>query len=82
MIISIEEELTKIQKNLWRLNYDDLYITLSNRYAIRVTKDNSGIWFEVDNEPMMKGCYIYTTNNLKDCLSWCYDNLDLDFEYY
>lgn len=28
------------------------------------------------------GCYIYTTNNLKDCLSWCYNNLNLDFNYY
>lgn len=82
MIISVDEELDKIQNNLWRLNYDDLYINLTNGYAIRVTKNKSEMWFEVDSEPMMTGCYIYTTNNLKDCLSWCYNNLKLDFNYY
>lgn len=82
MIISVEEELSKINKNLWKLLYDVLYINISDDYAIRVVKYGSEIWFEVDSEPMMIGCYVYSTNDLKDCLSWCYDNLELDFNYY
>lgn len=82
MIISVNEELSKIEKNLWLLYYNDFYINIGGGYAIRVTRIDSEIWFEVDSEPMLVGCYIYATNNLKDCLSWCYDNLDLDFEYY
>ena len=82
MIISVKEELSKIEKNLWQLYYNDLYINIGSEYGIRVVKYDSEIWFEVDREPMMSGSYIYTTNNLKDCLSWCYDNLELNFNYY
>lgn len=82
MIISVDKEISKIKENLWKLLYDDLYIVISRKYAIRVTKDGKDIWFEVDLEPLMSGCYLYATNDLRDCLSWCCDNLDIDLNFY
>lgn len=82
MIISVDKEISKIKDNLWKLLYDDIYIVISKEYAIRVTKDGKDIWFEVDSEPLMSGCYLYATNDLRECLSWCCDNLDIDLNFY
>ena len=38
--------------------------------------------FEVDQEPLLDGCYIFSSNNLKETLDWCYDNLNIDLMYY
>ena len=28
------------------------------------------------------GCYLFSSNNLKEALDWCYDNLNIDLKYY
>ena len=42
----------------------------------------SEVWFEVDQEPLLDGCYLFSSNNLKEALDWCYDNLNIDLMYY
>ena len=81
-IFNIKDELDKILKSYWFLDYKDLYINLVDGYAIRVTKVENEIWFEVDKEPLLRGCYLYCSQNLKDVFDWCYDNLNLDILYY
>ena len=80
--ISIESELKNISKNYWLLDYNNLYIDLGDTYSIRVTKVKGGVWFEVDQEPLLNGCYLFSSNSLKDALDWCYDNLNIDLMYY
>ena len=80
--ISIEAELKNISKNYWLLDYNNLYINLGDTYSIRITKVNGGVWFEVDQEPLLNGCYLFSSNSLKDALDWCYDNLNIDLMYY
>jgi hypothetical protein len=55
---------------------------LSNNYAIRMTEVNGEVWFEVDQEPLLNGCYLFSSNSLKETLDWCYDNLNIDLMYY
>lgn len=81
-IVDIKEELDKILEEYWYLGYNDLYINLVDGYAIRVTKVENEIWFEVDKEPLLRGCYLYCSQNLKDVFDWCYDSLNLDILYY
>ena len=80
--ISIEAELKNISKKYWLLDYNNLYIGLGDIYSIRVTKVKGAVWFEVDQEPLLKGCYLFSSNNLKEALDWCYDNLSIDLMYY
>lgn len=81
-IFNIDVVIKQILDNYWKLYYNDIYISLSNSYAIRITKDKSQIWFEVDQEPLMSGCYIYCSRDLREVFDWCYDNLNLDILYY
>ena len=81
-LINIGSELKHISKNYWQLDYNNLYIDLGNTYAIRITKVNSDVWFEVDQEPLSDGCYLFSSNSLKETLDWCYDNLNIDLMYY
>lgn len=62
------------------LNGDYLY--LNDKYSIRVVYDKGEIWYEVDQTPLMEGCYMYTTNSFKDCLDWCNENLNTNVLYY
>ena len=80
--ISIESELKNISKNYWQLDYNNLYIGLGDTYSIRVTKVNGEVWFEVDQSPLLNGCYLSSSNSLKEVLDWCYDNLNIDLMYY
>lgn len=82
MIYNTHDILKDIKKNLWQLNYDNLYIKISNRYSIRITKAKNEIWFELDQEPLMDGCYIYSSNNLKDVFDFIYSNIDNKILYY
>ena len=80
--ISIESELKNISKKYWLLDHNNLYISLGDTYSIRVTKVNGEVWFEVDQEPLLNGCYLFSSNSLKEALDWCYDNLNIDLMYY
>lgn len=80
--ISIESELKNISKNYWLLDYNNLYIDLGNAYSIRITKVKGAVWFEVHQEPLFDGCYLFSSNSLKEVLDWCYDNLNIDLMYY
>ena len=81
-LINIESELKNISKNYWQLDYNNLYIGLGDTYSIRITKVNGGVWFEVDQSPLLDGCYLFSSNSLKEALDWCYDNLNIDLMYY
>ena len=81
-LISIETELKNISKNYWLLDYNNLYINLGDTYSIRITKVKGAVWFEVDQEPLLDGCYLFSSNSLKETLDWCYDNLNIDLMYY
>ena len=81
-LISIETELKNISKNYWLLDYNNLYIDLGITYSIRITKVNGAVWFEVDQSPLLDGCYLFSSNSLKEALDWCYDNLNIDLMYY
>ena len=81
-LISIESELKNISKNYWLLDYNNLYIYLGDTHSVRVTKVNGAVWFEVDQSPLLNGCYLFSSNNLNETLDWCYDNLNTDSMYY
>ena len=81
-LISIETELKNISKNYWLLDYDNLYINLGDTYSICITKVNGEVWFEVDQSPLLDGCYLFSSNSLKETFDWCYDNLNIDLMYY
>ena len=81
-LINIETELKNISKKYWQLAYNNLYIGLGGTYSIRVSKVKGEVWFEVDQEPLLDGCYLFSSNSLKDALDWCYDNLNIDLMYY
>ena len=80
--ISIESELKNISKKCWQLDYNNLYIGKKKKNNIRVTKVKGEVWFEVDQSPLLDGCYLFSSNNLKETLDWCYDNLNIDLMYY
>ena len=81
-LINIDVELMYVLKNYWKLDYNNLYIGLGDTYSIRVTKVNGEVWFEVDQEPLLNGCYLFSSQDLKETLDWCYDNLNIDLMYY
>lgn len=81
-LININSELMYILKNYWQLDYNNLYINLGDTYAIRVTKVNGVVWFEVDQEPLLDKCYLFSSQDLKETLDWCHDNLNIDLMYY
>lgn len=81
-LISIDAELMYVLKNYWQLDYNNLYINLGDTYVIRVTKVNGEVWYEVDQEPLLDGCYLFSSQDLKETLDWCYDNLNIDLIYY
>ena len=81
-LINIDAELMYVLKKYWQLDYNNLYINLGDTYTIRVTKVNGEVWFEVDQSPLLDGCYLFSSNNLKETLGWCYDNLNIDLMYY
>ena len=80
--INIDAELMYVLKNYWKLDYNNLYINLGHTYAIRVTKFNGEVWYEVDQEPLLDGCYLFSSQDLKETLDWCYDNLNIELMYY
>ena len=81
-ILNIDAELKYILKNYWQLDYNNLYLNLDTKYAIRVTKYQGEVWFEVDQEPLLEGCYLFSSQDLKETLDWCYDNLNIELMYY
>ena len=81
-LININSESMYILKNYWQLDYNNLYIDLNDTHAIRITKVNSEVWFEVDQEPLLNGCYLFSSQDLKETFDWCYDNLNIDLMYY
>ena len=81
-LINVDAELMYVLKNYWQLDYNNLYIDLGNTYAIRITKVKGEVWFEVDQEPLLDGCYLFSSQDLKETLDWCYDNLNIDLMYY
>ena len=81
-LINIDAELMYVLKKYWQLDYNNLYINLGDTYTIRVTKVNGEVWFEVDQSPLIDGCYLFSSQDLKETLDWCYDNLNIDLMYY
>ena len=81
-IFSTDDIINQIMRNYWKLDYKDIYVSLGKSCAIRVTKTNGEIWFELDQEPLMEGCYLFSSQDLKEVFDWCYDNLNLDILYY
>lgn len=81
-LINIDSELNAILKNHWQLDYNNLYIELDDTYSIRITKVKGVVWFEVDQAPLLDGCYLFSSQDLKETLDWCYDNLNIDLMYY
>ena len=81
-IININETLKRVQRNFWRLDYNDLYIYLNDKYSIRVVKLRGEVWFELDQIPLMTGCYLFSSKDLKEVFDWVFDNLKLDILYY
>ena len=67
---------------VWELDYDNLYLNLNDEYAIRITKVKCAVWFEVDQSPLLDGCYLFSSQDLKETLDWCYDNLNIELMYY
>ena len=58
------------------------YLILNDKFAIKVVYTTTDIWYEVDQEPLLEGCYIYATNSFKGCLDWCNENLNTNILYY
>lgn len=81
-LMNIKEELKSISKKYWQLDYNDLYLRLDSAYTIRITKVGGEVWFEVYQEPLLGGGYMFTSQDLNEVLDWCYDNLDIDLMYY
>ena len=81
-LINIDAELMYVLKKYWQLDYNNLYIDLGDTYTIRITKINGEVWFEVDQEPLLDGCYLFSSQDLKETLDWCYDNLNIELMYY
>ena len=81
-LINIDDELMYVLKNYWQLDYNNLYVNLWDTYAIRVIKVNGEVWFEVDQSPLLDGCYLFSSQDLKETLDWCYDSLNIDLMYY
>ena len=42
-----------------------------------ILEDNMVVFFITDD-----GCYLFSSNNFKETLDWCYDNLNIDLMYY
>ena len=81
-LINIDAELMYVLKKYWQLDYNNLYIDLGDTYTIRITKVKGSVWFEVDQSPLLDGCYLFSSQDLKETLDWCYDNLNIDLMYY
>ena len=81
-IFSIKDEIDKIIKNFWVLSYVRYDIDLSEEYLIVVNKNNGFVWFEVYDSDSYEGCYLFSSQDLKEVFDWCYDNLNLDILYY
>lgn len=81
-LIDIKDELKSISKKYWQLDYNDLYLRLDSTYTIRITKVSGEVWFEVYQKPLLGGRYMFTSQDLKEALDWCYDNLKIDLMYY
>ena len=81
-LMNIKGELKNISKKYWQLDYNDLYLRLDSTYTIRITKVSGEVWFEVYQEPLLGGWYMFSSQDLKEALDWCYDNLNIDFMYY
>ena len=82
-IFSMKDELDKIRKSFWVLTYVRYDIELSDDYLIFVNKNDKGfIWFEVYHVDSWEGCYLFSSQDLKEVFDWCYDNLNLDILYY
>lgn len=81
-ILNIDAELKSILNNYWKLDYVNLYLNLNDEYTIRITKVKGAVWFEVDQSPLLDGCYLFSSQDLKETLDWCYDNLNIELMYY
>ena len=62
-----------------KLDYTDIFIPLTLKYTIRVTKIDSSIWFKVVK---CVDVYLFSSQDLKETLDWCYDNLNIELMYY
>ena len=81
-LLNIEDELKNISKKYWQLDYNNLYLRLDSTYTIRITKVSGEVWFDVVLERSLEGRYLFSSQDLKEALDWCYDNLNIDFMYY
>ena len=61
-------------------NSNNLY--LSSEIFITVRYPNREAWFEVYHVDSWEGCYLFSSQDLKEVFDWCYDNLNLDILYY
>ena len=61
-------------------NGGNLY--LSSEIFITVRYPNREVWFEVYHLDSWEGCYLFSSQDLKEVFDWCYDNLNLDILYY
>ena len=62
------------------VNGGNLY--LSSEIFITTRYPNRETWFEVYHLDSWEGCYLFSTQDLKEVFDWCYDNLNLDILYY
>lgn len=82
MIVELKSYLEYIGNGHSDELFNGDHLTLNNTYAIRVVYSGKDIWYEVDQEPLMEGCYVYATNDFKDCLNWCNEHLGTNILYY
>ena len=61
-------------------NGGNLY--LSSEIFITIRYPNRETWFEVYHLDSWEGCYLFSSQDLKEVFDWCYDNLNLDILYY
>ena len=40
------------------------------------------VTIEDDQSPLLDGCYLFSSNSLKETLDWCYDSLNIGLMYY
>ena len=67
MVVNIEMEMRWLRDH----GLCDGYTLLRHKDGIiRSVVINACQWFEVDTEPCMAGCYVYSSNRLSDCCEY------------
>lgn len=82
MIIDIKKYLPIIYYELYSGEYDELYLCNNKKYAVRALLIKNQIWYEVDQEPLLTRCYIFSSTDLKETLEFCNTELNCNFLYY